>query len=77
VYIEYKNSLVCGPKGPYYVRGICRNITEQLKIRKALNASEMMLIESEQKFRDIFENINEYIYLHDLDGNFIDTNSHF
>jgi PAS domain S-box-containing protein len=28
-------------------------------------------------YRDIFENINEYIYLHDLDGNYIDVNSHF
>jgi len=28
-------------------------------------------------FRDIFENINEYIYLHDLNGNYIDANPHF
>ena len=39
----------------------------------------MKQIESEIKdiFRDIFENINEGIYLHDLDGNFIDINTHF
>lgn len=28
-------------------------------------------------FRDIFENINEYIYIHDMKGTFIDVNPHF
>lgn len=77
IFIEYENSILQSPKGPIYVSGICRNITEQLKISKAFEESKKKLKESEQKFRDIFENINEYIYLHDLDGNFIDTNSHF
>ncbi len=77
LFVEYKNSLVSTPEGPKYIRGICRNITEQLKIKKALEASEKKLIESERKYRDIFENINEFIFTHDLDGNFIDTNFHF
>lgn len=33
--------------------------------------------DSSDIYRDIFENINEYIYRHDLDGNYIDVNSHF
>lgn len=77
LYFEYKNSLVCGPEGPKYVRCICRNITEQLKFQKALESSEKNLKESEQKYRDIFENINEGIYLHDMEGYFIDINPYF
>lgn len=41
--------------------------------------SEMKNIKGENKniFRDIFENINEYLYLHDLTGRYIDVNPHF
>jgi len=75
--IEYKSSIVQSQEGQKYVNVICRDISEQLKTQNALKKSEKKFKESEQKFRDIFENINEYIYRHDLNGNFIDTNSHF
>ncbi len=52
-------------------------INEQLKMQKALKKSEQRFKESERKYRDIFENINAYIYIHDFEGNYIETNAHF
>jgi len=75
--IEYTNSLIQGEDGPIAIRGLARDITEQFQAQKALEEIDKKLRESERKYRDIFENINEYIYLHDMDGYFIDTNSHF
>lgn len=75
--VEYMNSLVRGEDGPVAVRGMARDVTEQLNMQKALKISEKKLKENEQKFRDIFENIDEYIYLTDMEGNYIDINPHF
>lgn len=36
--------------------------------------SEMVVRESEQRFREIFDNANDIIYTHDLKGNFISLN---
>ena len=36
--------------------------------------NEMKLRESEEKYRDIFENVSDFLYYHDLDGNLIETN---
>jgi PAS domain S-box-containing protein len=36
--------------------------------------AEEALRESEEKYRDIFENVSDFLYVHDLDGNLIDTN---
>ncbi|HOS98793.1 MAG TPA: PAS domain S-box protein, partial [Deltaproteobacteria bacterium] len=35
---------------------------------------EETVIKSEARYRDIFENVSDYLYLHDLDGVFIETN---
>jgi len=50
-------------------------------IEKGLNemAADLLrsytaLKESEEKYRDIFENVSDFLYFHDLDGNFIETN---
>jgi len=75
--VEYDSALCQGPEGRRYVHCICRNITEELKYQDELESRENKLKESERKFRDIFENINEGIYLHDVDGNFTDINTHF
>ncbi|MBW2128313.1 MAG: PAS domain S-box protein [Deltaproteobacteria bacterium] len=40
---------------------------EQKKAREALE-------ESEKKYRDIYNNISDFLYFHDLEGNFTDTN---
>src|SRR5207244_5955148 len=36
--------------------------------------SEIVVRESEQRFREIFDNANDIIYTHDLNGNFISLN---
>jgi PAS domain S-box-containing protein len=47
---------------------IMRDITARKK-------SEIMLRESEEKFRTIFENIGEAIFIHDFEGRFLEVNS--
>jgi len=75
--VEYTNSLIYGDNGPIGIRGLAKDITQQYKSRNELEISNKKREESEKKYRDIFENINEYIYLHDIDGYFVDTNTHF
>jgi PAS domain S-box-containing protein len=36
--------------------------------------TESALKKSEAKYRDFFTNVSDYLYLHDLEGNFIETN---
>lgn len=49
------------------VQGIARDITERKRTQEALK-------DSETRFRDLFENANDLIYTHDLQGNFTSLN---
>ena len=49
------------------VQGIARNITERKRDEKTLK-------DSEEQYRDLFENANDLIYTHDLQGNFTSLN---
>lgn len=48
-------------------QGIILDITERRQ-------AEQMLCESEARYRDIFENANDLIYIHDLQGNYLSIN---
>lgn len=49
------------------IHGIVRDITEKMQLEKELK-------ESEAKFRDLFENANDAMYVMDIQGNFLKMN---
>ena len=53
--------------GKIIVHGICRDITEKMSLEKKLK-------ESEEKYRDLFENAQDTMYVLDLEGNFLKMN---
>src|SRR5687767_7527105 len=52
---------------PIGVRGVVRDITDQQNADAAIR-------ESEERYRELFENANDIIYTHDLQGNFTSLN---
>ena len=46
---------------------VARDVTERIIARQALK-------ESEKKYRDFFENVSDFLYVHDLEGKFLETN---
>ncbi len=55
------------------IRGTKRRIASLLDVSDLKNA-ERALRSSEEKYRDIFENVSDFLYIHDLEGNYIETN---
>lgn len=55
---------------PFVAREFIARIESLLRIQKTQKA----LRESESKFKTIFDNANDAIYIHDLKGNFLDVN---
>ena len=53
--------------GKWCATGILRDISERKQAEESLR-------ESERKYRDMFENVSDFLYFHDLDGHFIETN---
>ena len=55
-------------EGQGYLCAFARNITERKLIEKALR-------ESEDRYRELFENASDIVYTHDLNGNFTSINA--
>ncbi len=67
-YLHAKASLLTDPSGS--VIGAIETIRDITDWKKA----ELALRESEAKYRDIFLNVSDLVYLHDLNGRFMETN---
>ncbi|MCK5606771.1 PAS domain S-box protein, partial [Candidatus Pacearchaeota archaeon] len=71
LWIQEGSQILCVEGGGIeYISGAFLDITER-------KIAEEDLKESEKKYRDIFENVSDFLYFHDLEGNFIETNFAF
>ncbi|MDQ3134525.1 MAG: PAS domain S-box protein, partial [Acidobacteriota bacterium] len=68
VLLEVSTQLIYTDEGaPVGVQGIARDITKRKRAEGALR-------ESEERYRELFENANDIVYTHDLAGNFTSLN---
>ncbi|HVF30372.1 MAG TPA: EAL domain-containing protein, partial [Pyrinomonadaceae bacterium] len=67
VTLEVNSTVILKDGEATAVQGIARDITDRKR-------AETALIESESRFRDLFENANDLIYTHDVEGNFTSLN---
>jgi diguanylate cyclase (GGDEF)-like protein/PAS domain S-box-containing protein len=65
--LEISTQLVYEGKRAVGVQGIARDITKRKHAEEALR-------ESEERYRELFENANDLVYTHDLKGNFTSLN---
>lgn len=65
--VEVNTHLIYQAGRPVAVQGIARDITQR-------RAFELALKESEERYRELFENANDIVYVHDLDGNISSLN---
>ena len=71
IWVEITATFIRDKQGnPTGVMGVTRDIEARKK-------AESALIESEKKYRNLFENGSDLLYIHDLDGNLIETNFHY
>lgn len=65
--LEVSTQLVYEGGAPVGVQGIARDITKRKRAEEALR-------ESEERYRELFENANDLVYTHDMKGNFTSLN---
>jgi diguanylate cyclase (GGDEF)-like protein/PAS domain S-box-containing protein len=66
--VEYKNSIIRGSGGPIGVRGSARDITETIR-------DKMELAKSEERFQQVVENAQEWVWEMDVGGLYTYANS--
>jgi diguanylate cyclase (GGDEF)-like protein/PAS domain S-box-containing protein len=67
VALEINSSIITKDGTPIAVQGIARDVTERKQAQEIIRKNE-------ERYRDLFENANDLIYTHDLDGNFTSLN---
>ncbi|MGQ9898272.1 MAG: PAS domain S-box protein [Acidobacteriota bacterium] len=67
VTLEINSRLLFRDGRPVAIQGILRDITNRKRIEQAL-------CESEARYRDLFENTNDIVYVHDFEGRFLSIN---
>lgn len=65
--VEVNSSTIYDGDNPIAIQGIARDVTLRKQTAEALKRSE-------EEYRDLFENANDLIYTHDLEGNFTSLN---
>jgi len=65
--LEVNSSILEQNGEPIAIQGIARDITDRKRSEEAIRRSE-------ERYRDLFENANDLIYSHDLDGRFTSFN---
>lgn len=65
--LEVNSSAIYKDGLPVAIQGIARDVTDRKRVEAAVR-------ENEEKYRDLFENANDLIYTHDLEGNFTSIN---
>jgi diguanylate cyclase (GGDEF)-like protein/PAS domain S-box-containing protein len=65
--LEVNSSVISKDGKPIAVQGIARDVTER-------KMAEAAIRKTEENYRDLFENANDLIYTHDLNGNFTSLN---
>lgn len=65
--LEISTQLIYEDGKPVGIQGIARDITKRKRAEEALR-------ESEERYRELFENANDLVYTHDLKGNFTSLN---
>lgn len=57
---------------PAFVEGTMRNVSERINNQKQLFEASEKIKESEEKFRSIYENMQDVYYLHEIDGKILE-----
>ncbi len=70
----YRNVVIQEPEKQPYVLGLAQDMTEQFLANEALRQTESALRKSEEKYRALFEETKDMVFITTPDGNFIDIN---